>query len=67
MAESRRLLLSIPEVAEILNVSIPTVKRWLSQGVIPYRKLGGRTLIPQAEVDRIVAEGLTVPTSGRTH
>jgi excisionase family DNA binding protein len=60
MAESRRLLLSVPQVSEALNISVPTVRRWLSSGALPYRKLGGRTLIPQAEVDRVAAEGLRI-------
>jgi excisionase family DNA binding protein len=58
MAESRRLLISVDEASEILNVSTHAVRRWLHQGHIAYRKLGNRTLIPQAEISRIVADGL---------
>jgi excisionase family DNA binding protein len=63
MPESLRLFLSVPQVAHSLNVSIPTVRRWIASGALPYRKVGGRTLVHQSTIDRIEAEGLNLPAT----
>lgn len=38
---STNRLLTIPEVAELLNTSETTVRRWIAQREIPFLKLGG--------------------------
>lgn len=42
------------EIAEILGISCHTVYGWVSQGRIPYVKLGRRTLFQPEEVWRWV-------------
>jgi excisionase family DNA binding protein len=56
--ESRRLLLSMKPVADILGVSVGTVQRRTLDGSIASRKIGNLVRIHQSEVDRIVASGL---------
>jgi excisionase family DNA binding protein len=52
--------LSDKEAARVFNVSVRTVKRWRKGGILPYRKLGGRVLIPanavHAPTDREVVK-----------
>jgi excisionase family DNA binding protein len=37
-------LLDVPEVAQILNVSIPSIYNWAKQGKIPFFKIGEMAL-----------------------
>ena len=41
------------EVAEILGIGYATVWRWIKAGKLIPVKMGGRTLIPKSEVERI--------------
>jgi excisionase family DNA binding protein len=58
--ESRRLLLSMKQVADIIGVSVGTIQRRTLDGTIASRKIGNLVRIHQAEVDRIVSEGFTI-------
>jgi excisionase family DNA binding protein len=62
MPKSLRLFLSVQQIAQALNVSVPTIRRWIASGVLPYRKIGGRTLVHQSTIDRIESEGLKLET-----
>ena len=42
--------LSVQEAAELLRVSVRTVYGWLSQGVIPHRKVGQRLIFMESEL-----------------
>lgn len=43
--------LTYGELSQLLNVSVRTLRRWVSFGVVPYVKLGGWTVrFPKAEV-----------------
>ena len=44
------------EVAEILNVSWSTVKRWVKEGKIKAIRVGHRWRIPESEVLRLLGE-----------
>lgn len=55
---SRRLH-SIPQVAEKLSVSVPTVKRGIASGSIATVTIGARRLVHDDEVERIAREGLS--------
>ena len=56
----------LDSVAERLNVSIWTVRRWVQTGGLSSLKLGARRLITESEVQRAMAEGLqTRPASGK--
>jgi excisionase family DNA binding protein len=54
-------LLRAKEVAEILNITVATVRAWVLHRKISYVKLsGGSIRIPLTEVERLVCEG-TIP------
>jgi putative molybdopterin biosynthesis protein len=42
--------LTVPEVAELLRVSQRSVYDWVSNGVIPFRKAGRRTIFLLDEI-----------------
>ena len=51
---TKRQMLSTHEVADALGISEGAVRLRLADGEIRSTKLGGRRLIPAAEIDRIV-------------
>ena len=51
-------LLSLERTAQLLSVSIWTIRKWVSIGRIKSVKIGSRRLIPKSEVQRITSEGL---------
>ena len=48
------ILVSIEETALCLGLSPATIRAWILQGKIASNKLGGRRLIPQSEVIRLI-------------
>lgn len=54
MVEDR--LVSIKDAAAILAISPWTVRAWITQGKITSAKLGARRLIPESEINRLLAE-----------
>jgi excisionase family DNA binding protein len=46
-----KTLLSSRQVQEFLNISQPTLYRYLSTGVIPARKIGGAWKVDQEELE----------------
>lgn len=57
MVEDR--LVSIKDAAAILAISPWTVRAWVTQGKITSAKLGTRRLIPESEINRLLAESIT--------
>lgn len=58
MADERNdRLMTVPEVAEYLKVSVPTIWRWLREGTIAGIKIGKGRRIRWSEVARFEAEG----------
>ncbi|MGK2876052.1 MAG: helix-turn-helix domain-containing protein [Nocardioides sp.] len=56
MAAARRLV-SLNDTAEVLNVSVKTVRRYVAQGRLDAVRLGRRTFRVQVEsVDRLIDE-----------
>jgi excisionase family DNA binding protein len=52
------LLLSVPEAARQLGgISKWTVYAWLSQGKLQRTKVGGRTMIRESELQKVINEG----------
>lgn len=47
-------LLTIPEVAEILRLSKPSVYRLMASGQLKSVKVGGRTLFKESELERFI-------------
>lgn len=49
-----RLTLTIRETAESLGVTTRSVERWIASGVLPSVRIGGRVLVPLAELEQMV-------------
>jgi excisionase family DNA binding protein len=49
-------LLTIPEVAGLLKVSVPTVRRLQQQRQIPFIKVGGSVRFAQSDVNSYLAK-----------
>ena len=45
------------ETAEMLSVSIHTVRAWIRQKRVPYVKVGRRNMFRESDLDLIVKEG----------
>lgn len=59
-------LLSVEEAAQRLGgISKWTVHAWLSQGKLRRTKVGGRTMIRESELARVVHEGGKSPAPNR--
>ena len=43
-------LLTVREAAALLHVSVATIHQWKRRGILPFRKLGNRTLLEHAAV-----------------
>lgn len=55
---SQEKLLSVPEFAAALRVTVAAVRRWLLERKIASIRVGGRLVrIPASELDRIIEEG----------
>ena len=52
------LLWGIDRVAEVTGVSPHSIRRWISENRVRSVRLGGRVLVPVAEVERLVTSGL---------
>jgi excisionase family DNA binding protein len=62
--------LTTAEVARALGLrSVNTVKAWVSSGYLAGKMIGGRTLIPRSEVERLEADAplQTMRTIDRLH
>ena len=51
-----RLALRPPEVAEALGVGERTVRRWMRDNALPYRRLDGVVLIPRRALEQWLEE-----------
>ena len=47
--------LPVPQVARHFHVHEKTVRRWIASGLLGSAKVGGRRLVPVAEVHRLAA------------
>lgn len=60
-------LLSVEEAAKRLGgISKWTVHAWLSQGKLQRTKVGGRTMIRESELQKVVHDGGKSPSSKRS-
>lgn len=50
-------LLSVDKTAEVLSVSPWTVRAWITKGKLGSTKLGSRRLVPQSEIEKLIAKG----------
>jgi excisionase family DNA binding protein len=44
-------LVTAPEAARMLGVSAPTVRYWLAEGRMPFRRIGSMRVIRRADVE----------------
>ncbi|MBW0158423.1 helix-turn-helix domain-containing protein [Sedimentimonas flavescens] len=51
-------LLTIPEAAELLRVSIKSIRRWIESGELSAAKLGNQWRIRPQDLDRFVRDRL---------
>jgi excisionase family DNA binding protein len=60
------ILLSVEETARRLGgISKWTVHAWLSQGKLQRTKVGGRTMIRESELQKVIQDGGKSPSSAR--
>ena len=52
------ILLSVPQVAERLGVTVACIRRWIFERKIATVKLGRLIRVPASELDRLVDAGL---------
>jgi excisionase family DNA binding protein len=50
-------LLSVPDVAAALAVSVPTVRRLISRGELGAVRIGGQVRVTPGELERLVTAG----------
>ena len=59
-------LLSIPEAAKFLGGLSPwTIHAWLSKGKLQRTKVGGRTMIRESELQKVIEDGGKSRAPGR--
>ena len=46
------------ELADVLNLSERTIRRWIADGTLPSAKIGGARLVPVDAVHRLLAPQL---------
>ena len=51
-------LMSVPEVAEVLGVKEPTVRKWIQEKKIVYIKIGSFVRFDPEYIEKIRREGL---------
>jgi excisionase family DNA binding protein len=56
--EMNALLLTVAQAAKRLNIGRTHTYRAIHEGKIGHVRLGGKILVPVAEIDRIVNEGV---------
>jgi excisionase family DNA binding protein len=61
----RRLFSKSEARARLGDISTTTLNKMIREGTIEAVYIGGRTLIPDAEIDRVVANASTVRTHRR--
>ena len=58
MKEQPSVLLSVPEFASALNITVACARRWVLERKISTVKLGRLIRIPSSEVERLIDAGL---------
>jgi excisionase family DNA binding protein len=58
-------LLSVKEAAERLNISVFTLRGWISQRRVRFVKLGRRTMFRPADLDDLINDSVIEPRAQR--
>lgn len=61
MTDDGRLLLTVPEAAELLRISRNLAYELVTQGRIPHIRLGRRVLIPRQGLENWIAREAELP------
>lgn len=64
MTETQERLQSVEEVSKRLSVSTFTTRRLIKAKQLRAVRVGKRVLVPQSEIDRVIAEGCGKHASG---
>lgn len=56
-------LRSLPEAAEVLGVSVFSLRRLIDAGEMKSVTIGARRLVPVAEIERVATQGAGTPRS----
>jgi excisionase family DNA binding protein len=64
-AQAGGLVLTIPRVARELGLSVKTIRRLIGDGLLPARRLGGKTIILRGELERFLANLPTITSLDR--
>lgn len=54
-------------VAKLLGVSVPTIDRYIRDGIIPFKKLKGRVLFNEMQVRRFLFDDKALPRAAKEH
>ena len=57
-SERQRALLTVEEVAQEMNVSDATIRRWVRDGNLAAIRVGGQWRIRRTTLDAVIAHGL---------
>jgi excisionase family DNA binding protein len=61
----QQTLLTLPEAAKVLRVSLSTLRAWkLQSKFLTFRKIGGRILVHKDDIARFIDAGKIVPAKG---
>ena len=59
---TKKLVFTLQEAAEIFGVSLPTFRIWVKTGAVPTIPWGGRRVLTQEIIDKVLREGVKLPT-----
>lgn len=59
--------LSRKGVAKMLGVSVPTIDRYIRDGIIPFKKLQGKVLFSEMQVRRFLFDDNALPRAAEEH
>ncbi len=51
-------LLTVPETAKVLRLTVSTIRAWILQRRLPFVRLGRRVFIQRVDVDALIARSL---------
>jgi excisionase family DNA binding protein len=62
METQAQTLLTIPEAAKLLRVTVSTLRAWKLQGkFLTFRKIGGRVLVHRDDIQRFIDKAKVAP------
>ena len=54
-------LMNLKEGADVLRLSIHTLRAWIYQGRIPFVRLGRRVLLRREDLETLISKGFQAP------